>query len=109
LKEADLMEHCRKTKVALTSPNTLAATLYAVAMAFRGYEMQENARVLVRAIQDMNKHFDGFRQDFVKVGQRLTQATDDYQKASRDLERFDKTINKLKDGETLLVSDQVGK
>lgn len=99
LKMPDLIEHCRKVKVTPVSPNTLAATLYAVALAFRGYEMQENAKTLLKGIQDMDRHFQNFREDFQKVGQRLQQAQDDYGKAGRDLERFDKTIAKLKDGE----------
>lgn len=100
LKQPELIEHCRKVKVSLVSPNTLAATLYAVAMAFRGYEMQENAQRILQTIQDMDRHFQNFREDFSKVGQRLQQAQDDYTKAGRDLERFDKTINKLRDGES---------
>jgi len=100
LKMPDLVEHCRKVKVSPVSPNTLAATLYAVALAFRGYEMQENAKTLLKGIQDMDRHFQNFREDFMKIGQRLQQAQDDYSKAGRDLERFDKTIAKLKDGES---------
>lgn len=99
LQMPELIEHCRKVKVTPVSPNTLAATLYAVALAFRGYEMQENAKTLLKGIQDMDRHFQNFREDFQKVGQRLQQAQDDYGKAGRDLERFDKTIAKLKDGE----------
>lgn len=102
LRMPEVMEHCRKVKVTPVSPNTLAATLYAVALAFRGYEMEENARQLLKTIQDMEKHFDAFRSDFEKIGQRLNQAQEDYTKASRDLERFDKTIKKLRDGESLL-------
>jgi DNA recombination protein RmuC len=105
LKMPELAEHCRKVKVCPVSPNTLAATLYAVALAFRGYEMQENAKTLLKGIQDMDRHFQNFREDFLKVGQRLQQAQEDYTKAGRDLERFDKTIAKLKDGEAGLQLD----
>jgi DNA recombination protein RmuC len=106
LKQPELVEHCRKVKISVVSPNTLAATLYAVAMAFRGYEMQENAKLLIRGIQDMDRHFQNFREDFGKIGQRLQQAQDDYSKAGRDLERFDKSINKLKDGESKLQLEE---
>ena len=102
LKQPELIEHCRKVKVSVVSPNTLAATLYAVALAFRGYEMQENAQNLLRTIQDMDRHFQNFREDFGKIGQRLNQAQEDYTKAGRDLDRFDKTMHKLRDGEAKL-------
>ncbi|MDD5262048.1 MAG: DNA recombination protein RmuC [Methylacidiphilales bacterium] len=102
LKQPELIEHCRKVKISVVSPNTLAATLYAVALAFRGYEMQENAKALIKGIQDMDRHFQNFREDFGKIGQRLQQAQDDYTKAGRDLDRFDKTILKLRDGESKL-------
>ncbi len=99
LKQTDLMQHCRNVKVSLVSPNTMGATLYAVALAFRGYEMQENAREMMKSIQNMERHFRNFRTDFEKVGQRLQQAQNDYTKANRDLDRFDKTMTQLKDGD----------
>lgn len=106
LKLPELTEHCRKVKVSVVSPNTLASTLYAVALAFRGYEMQENAKALLRSIQDMDKHFQNFRKDFANIGQRIRQAQDDYEKAGRDLDRFDKTITKLRDGESQLSLEE---
>jgi DNA recombination protein RmuC len=105
LKMPDLVEHCRKLKVSIVSPNTMGATLYAVALAFRGYEMQENARALVKSIQEMDKHFRNFQSDFENVGKRIEQAQNDYVKAGRDLERFDKTITKLRDGEARIGLD----
>jgi DNA recombination protein RmuC len=102
LRLPELTEHCRKVKVSVVSPNTLASTLYAVALAFRGYEMQENARALLRGIQDMDRHFQNFRKDFAGIGQRIRQAREDYEKAGRDLDRFDKTVTRLRDGESRL-------
>jgi DNA recombination protein RmuC len=98
LRMPELVEHCRKVKVSPVSPNTLAATLYAVALAFRGYEMQENARNLLKGVQDMDRHFQNFRDDFSKIGQRLTQAQEVFSKADNDLKRFDKSMQKLRDG-----------
>ncbi len=100
LQQPEVVEYCRQLKVSLVSPNTLGATLYAVALAFRGYEMQENALAMLRSIQQMERHFRNFRSDFEKVGQRLRQAQDDFTKANRDLDRFDKTMGEIKDGET---------
>ncbi len=105
LRMPELLEYCRKIKVTVVSPNTLAATLYAVALAFRGYEMQENAKSLLRGIQDMDRHFQNFRSDFSRIGQRIQQAQEDYTKAGRDLDRFDKTIHALRDGEAKLTFD----
>lgn len=106
LKMPELVEHCRKVKVSIVSPNTMGATLYAVALAFRGYEMQENARALVKSIQEMDKHFRNFQSDFENVGKRIEQAQSDYLKAGRDLERFDRTITKLRDGEANLKLEE---
>jgi len=105
LKLQDIVDHCRKLKVSIVSPNTLGATLYAVALAFRGYEMQENARSLVKSIQQMDKHFRNFQSDFENIGKRIEQAQNDYTKAGRDLERFDRTMTKLRDGEDQLGLD----
>lgn len=105
LKNQELAEHCRKVKVAIVSPNTLSATLRAVAMAFRSYEMQQNAKVLLKTIEDLHRHFDGFRKDFENMGNRLKQTQDEYAKASHDLQRFDKTFVKLRDGQAQIENE----
>jgi len=105
LKMPELVEHCRKVKVSPVSPNTLAATLYAVALAFRGYEMQENAKTLLKGIEDMHRHFQNFQSDFANIGKRIEQTQSDYEKAGRDLDRFDKTMTKLRDGEARIGLD----
>jgi DNA recombination protein RmuC len=99
LRDSELAEHCRKVKVAVVSPNTLSATLRAVAMAFRSYEVQQNAKILLKTIEDLHRHFEGFKDDFLNMGKRLRQTQEDYSKASHDLERFDKTFVKLRGGQ----------
>jgi DNA anti-recombination protein RmuC len=59
----------------------------------------------VKSIQEMDKHFRNFQSDFENVGKRIEQAQNDYVKAGRDLERFDKTITKLRDGEARIGLD----
>ncbi|MFH1067426.1 MAG: DNA recombination protein RmuC [bacterium] len=95
----DLTAQCRKLKVTIVSPNTLAAALYATALAFRGHQMQENVQRALKMIEELARHFDNFRQDFSGVGDRLRKAQDDYDKAARDLERFERTLVKLRDGQ----------
>ncbi|MFZ5806141.1 MAG: DNA recombination protein RmuC [Verrucomicrobiota bacterium] len=99
LRMPDILEHCRKVKVTVVSPNTLTATFYAVALAFRGYEMQQSAQALLKSIADMQRHFEGFRKDFDNLGMRLRQAQEDYTKATHDIDRFDRTLVKLRDGQ----------
>lgn len=98
LSTPELTEICRKVRVTPVSPNTLAATLYAVAMAFRGYQMEQNARALIESISKMAHHFENFQKDFTGVGTRIRQAQEDYAKASRDLERLNQTMAQLKNG-----------
>jgi DNA recombination protein RmuC len=105
LRMPELIEHCRKVKISLVSPNTLAATFYGVALAFRGYEMQQNAQKLIQAMQELGRHFDGFQGDFNNVGKRLNQAQEDFAKAQRDLERFNRTMDRLKDGQVQVQED----
>ena len=100
LRASDLTETCRKLRVTPVSPNTLAATLYAVAMAFRGYQMEQNARTLLESVAQMERHFENFRKDFASIGNRIRQTQEDYAKASHDLERFNKAIFALKDGDS---------
>jgi|GEM_PF-845284 len=99
LRMPELTEFCRQKKVTLVSPNTLAATLYAVGLAFRGYEMQLNAQQLMLSIGEVYHAFQNFQKDFSNIGTRIEQAQKAYGSAANDLERFDKRIRRLQDGQ----------
>lgn len=104
LRMSEISESSRTYKVSLTSPNTLAALLHTVAYGFRNQEIQKNVQTLIVQIQEMHKHFEGFRSDFNNLGKRITQAQDDFQKAQRDLDRFDRTMTRLQEGQILQES-----
>lgn len=99
LRMPELTEFCRGKKVTPVSPNTLAATLYAVGLAFRGYEMQLNAQQLMLSISEVYHAFQNFQKDFTQIGSRIEQAQKAYGSAANDLERFDKRIRRLQDGQ----------
>lgn len=101
LRMSEITELCRKSKVSLSSPNTIAALLHSVALAFRNHEMQKNAKDLIVQIQELHKHFEGFRGDFNNLGKRIFQAQEDFLKAQRDLERFDRSIARIQEGNSL--------
>ncbi len=101
LRMSEITELCRKSKVSLSSPNTVAALLHSVALAFRNHEMQKNAQNLIVQIQELHKHFEGFRGDFTNLGKRISQAQEDFLKAQRDLERFDRSIARIQEGNSL--------
>ncbi|MES2308130.1 MAG: DNA recombination protein RmuC [Verrucomicrobiota bacterium] len=101
LRMSEITELCRKSKVSISSPNTVAALLHSVALAFRNYEMQKNAKDLIVQIQELHKHFEGFRGDFNNLGKRISQAQEDFLKAQRDLERFDRSIARIQEGNTV--------
>lgn len=101
LRMNDVTELCRKSKVSLSSPNTLAALLHAVAFGFRNQEIQKNIQNLILQIQDLHKHFEGFQSDFTNLGKRIGQAQEEFNKAQRDLERFDRTMSRIQEGDHL--------
>ena len=86
-------------KVIPTSPNAFYAYLQALAAAFRGMKIEQKTVEIQRAIIQVAKDFGRFAGDYQKVGERLRQAGDAYEESRKDVDRFTKTIDKLRLGE----------
>ncbi|MDP7008081.1 MAG: DNA recombination protein RmuC [Phycisphaerales bacterium] len=77
----DLHNKALSKKVLLTSPTTLIALLQAAAFGWRQDSMAKNAEEIAKAGQELYDRLSIFQEHLAKVGNRLHQATESYNKA----------------------------
>jgi len=69
--ETNLYEYCMTKKVIPVSPNTFYAYLQVITMGLRGFQISEQAKVILAQLQQMEEDLSQFEIDFVKIGLHL--------------------------------------
>jgi DNA recombination protein RmuC len=94
----DLMTYGRDRHVVMVSPNTMYAYIQALAVGFRGMKIQEEAKRVQEILAELGTRFDKFQDHFYMVGKHLDNAKGQFERALRDVERFDATLQGVKIG-----------
>lgn len=88
-------EKLRNLKVTPISPTTL----FPIIVVINGYEFRlkvnENAEMIMKGLQGVSKNVDSFREEFRKLGDKIRQAQDNFDKADRNLVGLQNNILKL--------------
>jgi DNA anti-recombination protein RmuC len=91
----DMMNQLHKLKVTPISP----ATLFPIIVVVNSYEFRlkvnENAEMIMKGLQGVRKNVDSFREEFRKLGDKIRQAGENYDKADRNLIGLPNNILKL--------------
>jgi DNA recombination protein RmuC len=94
----ELLTYGREFHVVPVSPNTMYAYIQALAVGFRGMRIQEEARRVQEMLAQLSTRFDKFQDHFNMVGKHLDNAKSQFERAMRDVERFDATLQGVKIG-----------
>ncbi len=94
----ELLAYGRERHVVPISPNTMYAYIQALAVGFRGLKIQEEATRVLEILAELTTRFDKFQDHFNMVGKHLDNAKSQFERASRDVERFDATLQGMKIG-----------
>ena len=94
----DLMTYSRERKVVLVSPNTMYAYIQVLAVGFRGMKIQDEARRVQDILADLGTRFGKFQDHFNMIGKHLENAKSQFDRALRDVERFEATLDGIKIG-----------
>jgi DNA recombination protein RmuC len=94
----ELLSYGRQFHVVPVSPNTMYAYLQALAVGFRGMKIQEEAKRVQEMLAGLTTRFDKFQEHFTMVGKHLDNAKSQFERAMRDVERFDATLQGAKIG-----------
>jgi DNA recombination protein RmuC len=94
----ELLDYGRQFHIVPVSPNTMYAYLQALAVGFRGLKIQEEAKRVQEILAQLATRFDKFQDHFNMVGKHLDNAKSQFERAMRDVERFDATLQGIKVG-----------
>jgi DNA recombination protein RmuC len=94
----ELLTYGRECHVVPVSPNTMYAYIQALAVGFRGMKIQEEAKRVQEMLAQLTTRFDKFQDHFSMVGKHLDNAKSQFERAMRDVERFDATLQGVKIG-----------
>jgi DNA recombination protein RmuC len=91
----EISEKLRNLKVTPISPTTL----FPIISVINGYEFRlrvhANAEMIMAGLQGVSKNVDSFREEFRKLGDKIRQAQDNFDKADRNLVGLQNNILKL--------------
>jgi DNA recombination protein RmuC len=86
-RQQDLIEHALHQKVILATPTSLVALLKAVAYGWRQVALEENAKKIQAAGEDLYGRLAAFSGHLAKLGRQLGSSVDSYNEAVGSLER----------------------
>jgi DNA recombination protein RmuC len=85
--EAALMDYALKKRVVPVSPSSFYAYLQAIVLGLRGFQIEENARLIMQNLARLQGDVQRFSDDFELVGRHLSNAKTKHDDAARRLER----------------------
>jgi DNA recombination protein RmuC len=94
----EILAYGRDRKVVLVSPNTMYAYIQVLAVGFRGMKIQDEARRVQEILADLGTRFGKFQDHFNMVGKHLENAKTQFDRALRDVQRFEATLDGVKIG-----------
>lgn len=92
-------EYCRSQHVIPVSPNTLYAHLAVILMGLRGLQVEENARLLLGRLSGLQGELEAFMEVYGKLGTHLKNATQSHADASAKLEKLERSLAALAQGQ----------
>lgn len=98
IQHSDLMAYGRSRRVVPVSPNTMYAYLQALAVGFRGLKIQEEAKQVQKILAELGTRFEKFQEHFNMIGRHLDNAKNQFDRAARDVERFESKLEDVKIG-----------
>jgi DNA recombination protein RmuC len=96
----DLIEYAFKQKhVIIVSPTSFLAYLQTVLQGLRALQIEEGAKEIQKRVEDLGKHILAYDEYFKKLGGHLSTTVNAYNTAYKELNKIDKDIVKITDGE----------
>jgi DNA recombination protein RmuC len=94
----ELLTYGRDRHVVLVSPNTMYAYIQVLAVGFRGMKIQDEARRVQEILADLGTRFGKFQDHFNMIGKHIENAKTQFDRALRDVQRFEATLDGVRIG-----------
>ena len=94
----EILTYGRDRQVVLVSPNSMYAYIQVLAVGFRGMKIQDEARRVQEILADLGTRFGKFQDHFNMIGKHIENAKTQFDRALRDVQRFEATLDGVKIG-----------
>lgn len=106
----DLIEYAFKERhVIIVSPTSFLAYLQTVLQGLRAMKIEESAQEIRERVEQLGKHIAAYDDYFKKLGNNLTTTVNSYNTAYKELNKIDKDVVKITDGEKFIEPMQLDK
>lgn len=106
----DLIEYAFSKKVIVVSPTSFLAYLQTVLQGLRGMQIQNEAKDIIKRVEELGKHLANYEQYMVKLGTQMGTTVGTYNTAYKELRKIDKDVVKItgekRELEEILVIDK---
>ena len=107
---SDLIEYAFKEKhVIIVSPTSFLAYLQTVLQGLRALKIEESAMEIRKRVEDLGKHILAYDEYFKKLGNNLSTTVNSYNTAYKELNKIDKDVVRITDGEKQIEPMQLEK
>jgi DNA recombination protein RmuC len=93
------LEYAHKKRVIIVSPSSFFAYLQTVIQGLKSLKVEEGILEIVAKIRDLDRHLQDYGTYFGKLGNSLSTTVNMYNSASKELNKIDKDIYKITDGD----------
>jgi DNA recombination protein RmuC len=104
--EASILGHALERHVIPVSPNSFYAYLQAIAMGFRGLQIEKQAKEIMGFLDRLVGDIARFRSDYNTLGGHLENARKKYDEAERRLGRFEEKLGSAREAGTAIPNQE---
>lgn len=113
LKEEDtenlIQRAASKYHVIIVSPTSFLAYLQTVMQGLRAMQIEESAKEIMKRVEELGKHITAYDDYYKKLGNQLSATVNTYNTAYKELNKIDKDVMRITDGEKQIEVLQIDK
>ena len=98
-----------KHHVIIVSPTSFLAYLQTVMQGLRAMQIEESAKEIMKRVGELGKHIAAYDEYYKKLGNQLSTTVNTYNTAYKELNKIDKDVVKITDGEKQIEVLQIDK
>lgn len=96
----DLIEYAFSKHVIIVSPTSFYAYLETVIQGLKQQKVEENVRIILNRIKDLNRHLHNYEEFIDRLGKNLSTTVNSYNTAVKEFRKVDRDIYRITDGES---------
>ncbi|MCZ6530039.1 MAG: DNA recombination protein RmuC [Chloroflexi bacterium] len=104
--DASILSHAMQKHVIPVSPNSFYAYLQAIALGFRGLQIEKQAKEIMGFLDRLMGDIGRFRADYNTLGGHLENARKKYDEAERRLGRFEEKLGSARESRTSISGQE---